>query len=73
MSYLDSVKENFKKFTDYLYTSDIKDKYVSEQEFLETEMYKINLKMLNNYSIDLQNTYDYLKLQKDYSTFHYLS
>lgn len=73
MSYLDSVKENFKKFTDYLYTSDIKDKYVSEQEFLETEMYKINLKMLNNYSKDLQNAYDYLKSQKDYSTFHYLS
>jgi hypothetical protein len=73
MSYLDSVKENFKKFTDYLYTSNIKDKYVSEQEFLETEMYKINLKMLNNYSSDLQNAYDYLKLQKDYSTFHYLT
>lgn len=73
MSHLDSVKENFKKFTDYLYTSDIKNKYVSEQGFLETEMYKINLKMLNNYSIDLQNAYDYLKLQKDYSTFHYLS
>ena len=73
MSYLDSVKENFKKFTDYLYTSDIKDKYVTEQEFLETEMYKINLKMLNNYSSDLQNAYDYLKLQKDYSAFHYLS
>lgn len=73
MSYLDSVKENFKKFTDYLYSSNIKDKYVSEQEFLETGMYKINLKMLNNYSIDLQNAYDYLKLQKDYSTFNYLS
>ena len=72
MSYLDSVKENFKKFTDYLYSSDIKNKYVSEQEFLEIEMYKINLKMLNNYSKDLQNEYDYLKLQKDYSTFHYL-
>ena len=43
------------------------------KEFLETEMYKINLKMLNNYSSDLQNVYDYLKLQKDYSTFHYLS
>lgn len=53
MSYLDSVKENFKKFTDYLYSSNIKDKYISEQEFLETEMYKINLKMLNNYSNDL--------------------
>lgn len=73
MSHLDSVKENFKKFTDYLYTSDIKDKYVSEQEFLEMEMYKINRKMLNNYSIDLQNAYNYLKLQKDYSTFHYLA
>ena len=72
MSYLDSVKENFKKFADYLYSSNIKDKYVSEQEFLETEMYKINLKMLNNYSIDLQNAYDYLKLQKNYSNFVYL-
>ena len=73
MSYLDSAKENFKKFTDYLYGSDLKDKYITEQGFLDTEIHKINLKMLNNYSKDLQNAYDYLKLQKDYSTFHYLS
>lgn len=72
MSYLDSVKENFKKFTDYLYNSDLKDKYQREQEFLDTEIRKISSKILDNYTKDKHDAYNYLILQKNYSNFVYL-
>lgn len=72
MSYLDSVKENFKKFTDYLYNSNIKDKYKREQEFLDTEILKISSSILDNYTKDKHNAYDYLVLQKNYNNFVYL-
>lgn len=72
MSYLDSVKENFKKFTDYLYNSDFKDKYQCEQEFLDTEIRKISSEILDNYTKDKHDAYDYLVLQKNYNNFVYL-
>lgn len=72
MSYLDSVKENFKKFTDYLYNSDFKDKYQREQEFLDTEIRKISSEILDNYTKDKHDAYDYLVLQKNYSNLVYL-
>lgn len=72
MSYLDSVKENFKKFTDYLYSSDLKDKYIREQEFLDTEIRKISSSIIDNYTKDKHDAYDYLALQKNYSNFVYL-
>lgn len=72
MSYLDSVKENFKKFTDYLYSSDLKDKYIREQEFLDTEIRKISSSIIDNYTKDKHDAYDYLVLQKNYSNFVYL-
>lgn len=72
MSYLNSVKENFKKFTDYLYNYDFKDKYQREQEFLDTEIRKISSEILDNYTKDKHDAYDYLVLQKNYSNFVYL-
>jgi len=72
MSYLNSVKENFKKFTDYLYNSDFKDKYQREQEFLDTEIRKISSEILDSYTKDKHDAYDYLVLQKNYSNFVYL-
>ena len=73
MSYLNSVKNNFKKFTDYLYSSDINDKYRCKQDFLDKELHKVNLSILDNYTQDKQDAYDYLMLQKNYSNFVYLS
>lgn len=72
MSYLNSVKENFKKFTDYLYNSDFKDKYQREQEFLDTEIRKISSEILDNYTKDKHDAYNYLILQQNYSNFVYL-
>ena len=72
MSYLNSVKENFKKFTDYLYNSDFKDKYQREQDFLDTEIRKISSEILDNYTKDKHDAYDYLVLQKNYTNFVYL-
>lgn len=72
MSYINSVKENFKKFTDYLYNSNFKDKYQREQEFLDTEIRKISSEILDNYTKDKHDAYDYLVLQKNYSNFVYL-